>query len=61
MRLDPGNADAQLDLETLLVIYKPIATEIAGERAYRRTNRGNVGAAGGAAGATGEAGVSRCG
>ena len=56
VRLDPGNADAQLDLETLLVIYKPIATEIAGERAYRRTNRGNVGAAGGAAGATGEAG-----
>jgi hypothetical protein len=56
IQLDPGNTEAQLDLETLLVIYKPIATEIAGERAYQRTNRGNIGAAGGAAGATGETG-----
>lgn len=56
VRLDPANVEAQLDLETLLLIYKPIATEIAGERAYQRTNRGNIGAAGGAAGATGETG-----
>ena len=56
VRLDPENAEAQYDLETLLLIYKPIATEIAGERVYRQTNRGNIGAAGGSPGATGETG-----
>lgn len=56
VRIDPRNAEAQYDLETLLVIYKPIATEIAGERAYQKTHRGNIGAAGGSAGATGDAG-----
>ena len=56
VRLDPENAEAEYDLETLLLIYKPIATEIAGERAYQRTNRGNIGAAGGSPGATGETG-----
>ena len=54
--LDPGNTEAQQDLESLLIIYKPIATEIAGERAYQRTNKGNIGAAGGTPGATGETG-----
>ena len=54
--LDPGNTEAQQDLESLLSIYKPIATEIAGERAYQRTNKGNIGAAGGTPGATGETG-----
>lgn len=56
VRLDPENAEAQYDLETLLLIYKPIATEIAGERAYQRTNRGTIGAAGGSPGATSETG-----
>ena len=54
--LDPGNTEAQQDLESLLIIYKPIATEIAGERAYQRTNKGNIGAAGGTPGATSETG-----
>ena len=31
-------------------LYKPIATEIAGELAYRRTKRGTIGAAGGSPG-----------
>ena len=56
VRLDPENAEAQYDLETLLLIYRPIATEIAGERAYQRTNRGTIGAAGGSPGATSESG-----
>jgi hypothetical protein len=56
VRIDRENAEAQYDLETLLLIYKPIATEIAGERAYQRTNRGNIGAAGGSPGAAGETG-----
>jgi hypothetical protein len=54
--IDPGNTEAQTDLETLLILYKPIATEIAGERAYQRTNRGDIGAAGGSPGAIGAVG-----
>jgi hypothetical protein len=56
VRLDPANAEAQYDLETVLLIYKPIATQTAGERAYQKTKKGNVGGAGGAAGAVGELG-----
>ena len=56
VRIDPSNVEAQYDLESLLIIYKPIATEIAGELAYRRTSRGNIGGAGGSPGNTGETG-----
>ncbi len=56
VRLDSENAEAQYDLETVLLIYEPVASQIAGERAYQKTRRGNVGAAGGAAGAIGELG-----
>ena len=56
VRIDPSNVEAQYDLESLLIIYKPIATELAGELAYRRTNRGNIGGAGGSPGNTGETG-----
>jgi hypothetical protein len=55
-RLDPENAEAQYDLETVLLIYRPVATQLAGERAYQKTKRGNTGAAGGAGGAIGELG-----
>jgi hypothetical protein len=56
VRIDPSNVDAQYDLESLLIIYKPIAIELAGELAYRRTNRGNIGGAGGSPGNTGATG-----
>lgn len=56
VRIDPTNDEAQYDLEALLLVYKPVATELAGERAYQKTNKGNTGAAGGSPGATGETG-----
>jgi len=56
VRIDSSNVEAQYDLESLLIIYKPIAIELAGELAYRRTSRGNIGGAGGSPGNTGETG-----
>jgi hypothetical protein len=56
VQLDQTNTDAQVDLEELLALYKPIALERAGELARRSARYGNEGGGGGSPGAAQEAG-----
>lgn len=56
VRIDQTNTDAQVDLEELLALYKPIALERAGELERRAARYGNEGGGGGSPGVSEEAG-----